>query len=639
METSNMACGATLEVVRVVARLDDDEAPEPLDPPDHVLAGPLPAPTISASAPEAAPHMAWDGSTFVAQMSFPVGTSFYGTGERAGPLERTGLRAETWNTDAYAYDDHTPALYQSQPAVLAVHADGRATFVVACTARRSVVVTGTDGVEIAVAGAPCVLLRIEAPDPATAVSGLTELFGRPAEVPRWALGYHQCRWSYMSAEEVRTLVQNFDHHDIPLSAVWLDIDYMDRFRVFTVDAEAFPDLPALVHELVEAGLRAVAIIDPGLAIADDYEVAQQARADGHLVLDRRGRPVEGRVWPGRCWFPDFTREQTRSWWAGLVERFVTETKVAGLWCDMNEPSVFSTPTQTLPEDAVHRGLGGGPHARFHNLYGQLMVEATRAGLEAVRPHEPPFVLTRAAHLATPRSAATWTGDNLSTWDDLRWSVTMVLGLGLVGQAMAGPDVGGFSGDPGPELFARWFEVGCYFPFFRGHADQPSPRKEPWSFGEEALARVRASIRWRMRLLPFLQDCFQQAHITGVPAARPLFFADPVDSRLRAIDSAFLLGPNLLVVPALEPGTPTRELPLPAGSWKRVPVGALLADPAATTSRHIELEGPVERGTIKIEIPAGPAPCFLREGAQLHLAPIMRRPPAFAKWPVLETLCA
>lgn len=614
--------GAELELLWPSAQLDADPAPEPVDDPGLVLAAPLGPPLASVDAPTEG--VAWDGSTFVARFPFPEGTSFYGTGERAGPLERTHRRAVCWNSDAFMYSDATPALYQSQPAVLAVGPSGAATFLIALSARRVGVDIGPDGVELSVAGAPCALARVEAEGPMQAIDALSQLIGRPAPIPWWALGYHQCRWSYMSADEVRALVDGFDARDLPLSAVWLDIDYMDRFRVFTWDEARFSDLPGLVQELAERELKTVAILDPGLSVSSDYAAGQAARAGDHLVVDARGRPVEGRVWPGRCWFPDFTRASTRSWWAEQVEAFVRSTGLDGLWCDMNEPAVFSTPTGTLPEDAVHRGLGGGTHARFHNLYGQLMAEATRRGWQDARPEDTPFVLTRAAHLATPRVAATWTGDNQATWHDLRWSVSMVLGLGLVGQPCVGPDVGGFLGDPGSELFARWFEVGCYFPFFRGHAEQSSPRKEPWSYGPDAESRVRDALRWRMRLVPYLQVCFQEAEATGAPVMRPLFLADPADPRLRTIDDAFLLGPELLVVPALAPGAVRRELPLPAGSWRPVPIDALLS--GRPLGPELVLDGPAYEGRLEIEIGPGPAPCFLRAGAEIELGPLGKRLP-------------
>ncbi|MEO0649419.1 MAG: TIM-barrel domain-containing protein [Planctomycetota bacterium] len=640
VETATLQSGARLEALVVDARLDRDEGSEAVDDPRLVLAEGLPTPEQTRDEPPARDGFAWDGHTFLARVRTPEGTHHYGTGERAGPLERTGRHAVCWNTDAFLYGDETPALYQSQPAVLAVYPDGHATLVLAATSRRTSIAIARDGIEFAVEGAPCVLLRIEAEHPAHAISGLTELIGKPARVPLWALGYHQCRWSYESAEELRALVAEFDARDLPLSAVWLDIDHMDRHRVFTWNGQRFPDPYSLMEELRERDLRTVAILDPGLAIDPEYEVWREAEEGEHLVRDPKGRPVEGRVWPGRCHFPDFTREQTRAWWSERVARFVRESHVSGLWCDMNEPAVFSTPSQTLPLDARHEGLGGGDHARFHNLYGQLMAEATRDGLLEARPDKLPFVLSRAAHLATPRTAATWTGDNQSTWEDLRWSVAMVLSLGLLGQPMSGPDIGGFVGDPGPDLFARWFEMGCYLPFFRGHASKDSPRKEPWAYGAATEARIRLSLRWRMRLLPYLQACFERAAHDGLPVVRPLFLADPADTRLRKIDDAYMIGEDLLVVPALEPGTPTRELPIPrTGPWRRVPVVELANDDDNPSEmRERALAGPDFLDTLEVDIPTGPAPCFMRVGSVIPLGPAANRPPTNG-WPSLEMLTA
>lgn len=640
LEVATLESGARLQSMWVDARRPEAEDSVAVDDPTVVLPGPLPEAEHAREEEPARKSFAWDGRTFLFRTPYPLGTHHYGTGGRPGPLERTGRHALCWNTDAFLYGEESPALYQSQPAVLSILPDGQATYIVALTSRRVAVSIAEDGVEIAVDGAPCVVIRIDADHPASAISGLTELIGRPARVPLWALGYHQCRWSYESAAELRELVAEFDARDLPLAAVWLDIDHMDRHRVFTWDSERFPDPFSLVEELRERDLRTVAILDPGLAIDPDYDAWREADAGGHLIRGTDGLPVEGRVWPGRCHFPDFTREATRQWWSDRVQRFVEESHVSGLWCDMNEPAVFSTPTGTLPEDARHTGFGGGDHARFHNLYGQLMAEATRDGLLAARSDRLPFVLTRAAHLASGRTAATWTGDNQSTWDDLRWSLSMVLSLGLVGQPMAGPDVGGFHGDPGPELFARWFEVGCYFPFFRGHAHKESPRKEPWSYGAATEARVRLSLRWRMRLLPYLQACFERAAADGLPVVRPLMLADPRDSRLRRVDDAFMVGDDLLVAPALEPGTPEREVPLPdTGPWRRIPTVELCNDDELLVeTRERSLPGPDLSGTVRLTVPTGPAPCFIRVGSVIPLGPSVNRPPAYG-WSALEMLTA
>lgn len=566
----------------------------------------LPHPPEPAGGPGADParpprvRFEWDGQTMRAQVAWPEGTNAYGLGERAGRLLRDAQLHALWNTDAYRYDERTPALYQSHPWVLALRPGGAVVGILADTPRRGQIHVAPDGVELAFEGEPFAVHLIDGATPRDVLGALAAMIGTMPLPPLWALGYHQCRYSYESAEEVLEVARRLRAERVPCDAVWLDIDAMDRHRVFTWDAERFPDPLRLTDELEDEGLRTVAILDPGVAVAEDYGVCEGGLAGRHFVEDARGEPVRGRVWPGLCHFPDFTRGSTRAWWGGQVKAYLEESGLAGLWIDMNEPSVFRTPTRTLAEDAVHRGLGGGPHARFHNLYGQLMAEATVAGFRAAYPDRRPFVLTRSSHLAGARFAATWTGDNVARWEDLRWAIPMVLNLGLSGQPFAGADLGGFAGDPSPELFVRWFELGAYLPFCRGHAEKGSARKEPWSFGPDALAHVRAALERRMRLLPTLYTLFEEASRTGLPICRPLWFADPADPRLRAVDDAFLLGGDLLVAPVVEPGAATKRVQLPhnPGGWYAFPAGGVA----------------LEDGEVELDAPLGATPALARAGA-------------------------
>ncbi len=509
----------------------------------------------------------WDHSTLRIQVHWPAGTHAYGLGASPGPLLRNGRSLLCWNTDAWCYGEHTPALYQSHPWLLAQLPGGGSLGLLVDTPRRLLASVARDGVEFAVDGEPCVLHRVEAESPGEVLAALAAMIGPIERPPHWALGYHQCRWSYASADEVRAVATRMRAERIPCDAIWLDIDHMDRFRVFTWEPERFPDPPGLIDALAEQGFHTVAIVDPGIAVDEESDTYRAGREGRHFVEDSQGNAIHGRVWPGVCAFPDFTRASTRAWWASLVRRWIEESGLAGVWNDMNEPSVMRTPTGTLPESAQHRGMGGGEHARFHNLYGHLMCAATVAGIRAARPSARPFVLTRSAHLATSHLAATWTGDNMSRWEDLAWAVPMVLSLGLSGQPFSGPDLGGFFGEVDEELFVRWFELGAYLPFCRGHGEKHSPRKEPWSLGRTALGHVRAALERRMRLLPMLVTAFDQAHHRGLPPCRPLWFDDP---DLWEVDDAFLLGDDLLVAPILAPGVSERSVPLPknGAGWFR-----------------------------------------------------------------------
>ncbi|NOT32197.1 MAG: DUF5110 domain-containing protein [Planctomycetes bacterium] len=567
--------------------------------------------------PPAAVSFTRDEGRVRARVEFAPGSSFYGTGEVPGPLERSGRSVTLWNTDTFQYGAENDPLYQSHPYVLAVRADGSALGILADSIRRGTITIAQcdagQAVELAFdAGAgewaePFDLYLIEGSHPAEVTRALGALVGRIALPPLWALGYQQCRWSYLSAEELRALALEFRRRGIPCDGLWLDIDYMERFQVFTVDPATFPDLAGLGDELRALGFHTVAILDPGVAV--DSELAREGLARGLFVLDEGGQPATGKVWPGACHFPDFTSAAVRAWWSEHVRAFVAETRVDGLWNDMNEPSLMDSPTKTLPESCRHAGTGlvgssgsGGDHARWHNLYGQLMAEASRAGLVRAHPDKRPFLLTRSNHLSGARFAATWTGDNRATWEHLRWSLSMALNLGLSGQPFSGPDVGGFSDNPDRELFARWFELACLLPFFRGHAEKGSRRKEPWAFDAETEARVRAAIERRMKLLPTLYTLFREASESGAPVVRPLFFADPADPALRTLDDAFLLGDDLLVAPAVHERAHERSVVFPKtpGGWYPFPAGGL----------------PITERERVVPAPLGTLPLFARAGAIL-----------------------
>ena len=308
------------------------------------------------------------------------------------------------------------------------------------------------------------------------------------------------------------------------------------------------------------------MIDPGVKAEPGYRVYDTGTAAGIWVRNGQGQEYHGKVWPGECAFPDFTRPDARAWWAGLYRDFMA-LGVDGVWNDMNEPAVFGGPDHTMPLDNRHAGGGGlpaGTEAQYHNVYGMLEVRATREGIAAAHPDRRPFVLSRANFLGGQRYAACWTGDNVSSWDHLKVSIPMSLSLGLAGQPMSGPDIGGFQGKATPALWAHWIAVGAFYPFCRGHADKNTPDKEPWALGEETERAARTALERRYRLLPYLYTLFAASERDGLPVMRPLFFADPPDASLRAEEQAFLVGADLLVIPRW-----AQHPALPRGAWRTV----------------------------------------------------------------------
>jgi alpha-glucosidase len=548
-----------------VARFAQPETPD--EPSLALLEQPTPAGPVPASF-KARPEFAHIGRWSMARLRIEPGTSLYGTGESAGPLLRNGRVTTCWNSDIPGYTDRSRSLYQSHPWVLAVRADGSAFGVLADTTRRCTIDL-RDGIVFRVTGPTPRVYVIERDHPRDVVMALAELTGKMPMPPRWALGYHQCRYSYEPDARVRQIADKFRKKRIPCDVIWLDIDYMDGFRCFTFDKDKFPNPAGLNEHLHEQGFKTVWMIDPGIKVDPDDAVYETGREGDHFVRDGRGGEFHGRVWPGPCAFPDFTRAETRQWWAGLYEDWL-KVGIDGVWNDMNEPAVFDQPDKLMPKTCRHRADDdlGGPdaHGRYHNVYGMLMSRATREGIARARPEKRPFVLTRATYIGGQRYAATWTGDNASDGDHLRWSIPMVLNLGLSGQPFSGPDIGGFMGDATPELFARWMGIGSLLPFARGHTYKGSRNHEPWSFGSDTEEACRIALDRRYRLLPYLYTLFHESATTGLPVARPVFFADPANAALRGVDDAFLLGDDLLIRAEIEPGEGCRS-PMPGGGDK------------------------------------------------------------------------
>lgn len=507
----------------------------------------------------------------IVKIELPASTAFYGTGEVSGQLERTGKRVFTWNTDAWGYGPGTTSLYQSHPWVLAVLPNGESLGILADTTRRCEIDLRKESVVIFSAPSSFPVITFGPfSSPTDVLASFSRAVGTVFMPPKWALGYQQCRWSYDSDIRVREIARTFREKDIPCDVIWMDIDYMDDFRCFTFDKERFSDPKSLVRDLHDTGFKAIWMLDPGIKHEQGYFAYDSGSEKDIWIQSDDGRPFVGEVWPGPCVFPDFTQSEARMWWANLVKDF-TDNGVDGIWNDMNEPAVFKSVTKTMPESNVHRGdaeLGGCQnHAHYHNVYGMLMARSTYEGMKLANESKRPFVLTRAGFIGSQRYAATWTGDNLSTWEHLHMSISMVLQLGLSGQPLSGPDIGGFAGDATPKIFGRWMGIGAMFPFCRGHTEKGTIDHEPWSFGEECEEVCRLALRRRYRLLPHIYTLFYLAHTSGIPVATPTFFADLKDSKLRIHENSFTLGPVLIYASTMrDHGVNQLQHTLPKGIW-------------------------------------------------------------------------
>jgi len=378
--------------------------------------------------------------------------------------------------------------------------------------------------------------------------------------------------------------------------MWLDIDYMDGYRVFTWDESRFPDPDGMLKTLSDKGMRTITIVDPGVKRDPGYAVYDDGLAQDVFCRTEGGDTYIGQVWPGDTAFPDFATEEARAWWGELNARHVA-SGLAGIWNDMNEPATGEIPSREMLFEK-----GRSSHERFHNQYALLMAMGTLEGLRKVRPEARTFILSRAGFAGIQRYAANWMGDNQARWDHLWVSMPMACGFGLSGQPFVGADIGGFQGDTNTELFLRWMQAGTLTPFCRNHSEVGRIEQYPWSFGDEVHALAREAVRLRYRLLPYIYSAFVRASQTGEPVQRPLVLDHQDDPAVVDLDDQYLFGRDLLVAPVYEEGATSRTVYLPEGHWYDWHTGQL----------H---EG---RRTITVDAPLERIPIFARAGAAIPM---------------------
>jgi alpha-glucosidase len=559
----------------------------------------------------------------------------YGLGEKTGRLNKrgrnlAGTRYTMWNNDTYAYDSGTDPIYVSVPFFMVLR-NGRSHGIFLDNTHRSAFDVGHESYGRLAFGAEDGELDyyfIYGPEPKRVVQRYTDLTGRMPLPPRWALGYHQSRYSYYPESRVREIARNFRQRRIPADTLWLDIDYQEDFKPFTWDGERFPNPARLVDDLRRQGLRLVTVVDPHPAQQPGSQVYDSGLAGDHFVKNPDGTPYTGPVWPANgkkdprlSVFPDFSKPAAREWWGSMFKMF-TDIGVAGIWNDMTEPAVFRDPWHTMPLEVRHDNEGQpSDHREIHNVYGLLTSRATAEGLARLRPNERPFVLTRATFASGQRWAAIWSGDATGDWSTMRDSIPMFAGLGLSGMPFVGADVGGFTGAPTPELFTRWLQLGVFYPFLRVHVESASGNLEPWSHGPESEALNRRAIERRYELLPHIYNVMHEASETGLPAIRALMLEYPEDPRTYERDDQFLFGRDLLVAPAQRAGQRSRDVYLPKGDWFEL----------ASGKRH---DG---GGSRRVPLTLEDIPVFVRGGAFLFRQPVVQHTGEMIGQPLLVSV--
>jgi alpha-glucosidase len=583
------------------------------------------------------------GSSFRIYKKMAPAEHFFGLGDKVGPLDRRNQAFTDWNTDSFGFQESTDPIYKSIPFFLSWN-DGRVLGVLFDNTWRTSFDFGKEFADAYSFGAPDGPLDyylIYGPTPRQVVEGYAWLAGPTPLPPLWSLGYQQSRYSYYPETRVQETADRLRSDRIPADAIYLDIDYQQDNRPFTVNRERFPTFEQMIKDLVRQQFHVIAITDLHIAKLPNagYVPYDSGMAGDHFVKNPDGSVYVAKVWPGDSVFPDFTQQQTRAWWGSLYKDFLGDG-IAGFWNDMNEPAVFEVPSKTMPDDIRHRIDEPGfikrtaTHLEIHNIFGMENSRATYEGLLKLQPNVRPFVLTRASYAGGQRYAATWTGDNSSTWNHLRLTTPMLENLGLSGFALSGADVGGFAGSPQPDLLTKWLEIGAFQPIDRDHTATGTNDQEPWVNGPEQEAIRRRYIEERYKLLPYLYTTAEEMSRTGLPIVRPLFLEFPdAAGDLHPIDldapSEFLFGPDMLVAPPPYPDEVDKyEVQLPPGIWYDYWTGERI-DRSGTVQSHDaeQKKGPQAQAaapavqSLFVQPGLAVLPVFVRGGAILPIEPL------------------
>lgn len=496
---------------------------------------------------------------------------FYGLGEKAARLDKRRGSFVNWNSDTPGYTEGKDPIYQTIPFYLGLQR-GIAYGIFFDNSYRSYFDFGKSSQQRAWFGAEGGELNyyfFYGPSIKKILGRYADLTGHMPLPPQWALGNQQSRWSYYPDTMVEEVVSEYRKRDLPLDVIYLDIDYMHGYRVFTFDKERFPDSKGLTEKLRRQGVKVVTIVDPGVKHQPDergYHVFDQGLEKNFFQRRRNGDLFVPRVWPGDSVFVDYTLPEARRWW-GDLHRVYTDNGIAGIWTDMNEPADFVDQTGKNQLDVVSYDEGEKTtHAKNRNTFALLMSRATYEGLERLQPDRRPYVITRAGYAGIQRYATMWTGDTNSTWESLALNVPMFTSLGLSGEPFVGSDVGGFIGRGGGELLVRSYQVSFLAPFCRNHKVIDGYDQEPWRFGKYYEDIIRKYLKLRYALLPFLYTTLEEAHRTGVPLFRPLLLNYQNDPNTYNLDDQFMIGADLLLAPIVKPDVTSRLVYLPEGVW-------------------------------------------------------------------------
>ena len=488
---------------------------------------------------------------------------------------------------------------------------------------------------------------VEGADNRDIIRQFRQLIGRSYIPPVWAFGVGQSRWGYMNEADVREVVRKYRSLGLPLDMVYLDIDYMERYKDFTVDQTRFPDLAALSKELKEDNIRLIPIIDAAVKEEEGYPVYEEGKARGYFCTKEDGSLFVGAVWPGRSLFTDMLNPEARAWF-GRQYKALLDQGIEGFWNDMNEPAVFYTEdrlayvleeiarlkdaNQNLELEAFRRfmGLFGSlshnpedykafyhtvdgrkyRHDQVHNLYGYNMTRAAGEAFEQLEPDKRLLLFSRASYIGMHRYGGIWQGDNKSWWSHILLNLHMLPSLNMCGFLYTGADLGGFGSDTTEDLLLRWYALGVFTPLMRNHAAYGTRLQEPYQFND--IDSFRRILGLRYRLLPYLYSEYMKAALRGDMMFRPLAFDHPDDPRCRTIEDQLYLGAELMIAPVYQQNAAGRYVYLPEDMM-------LIRYTADPSGNGVFRQEALSAGDHYVSVPLTDVVFFLRKGRCLPIA--------------------
>lgn len=522
----------------------------------------------------------------------------YGLGENVRGINKRGWHYISNNSDEPNHREDRTSLYASHNFIIVdgrerfglfIDYPGKLNFDIGYTEHNTITITPED--------MNLDLYVLEGESLKEIVKGFRRMIGRSYIAPKWAFGYGQSRWSYMTADEVREVVRKHRENHIPLDSVYLDIDYMERYKDFTVNDEAFPDFPAFVEEMKQQNIHLVPIIDAGVKIEEGYDVYEEGVEKGYFCKEEDGSNFVAAVWPGLVHFPDMLNPEARKWF-GHKYKVLLDQGIDGFWNDMNEPAIFYSEKRIAkaidkiqefkgmnmdldvfeefkavtgdlsnsPEDYrsfYHNVDGKGTmvcHDKVHNLFGYNMTRAAGEAFEELEPDKRVLMYSRSSYTGMHRYGGIWQGDNLSWWSHIKLNMHMMPSLGMMGILYTGADLGGFGANTTEDLLLRWLEFGIFTPLMRNHSALGTRRQEAYRFGNvEALKKI---IGLRYGLLPYLYSEYMKAALRSEMYFKPLAFDYEDDAFAAQVEDQLLLGDSIMVAPVCEQNAEGRYVYLP-----------------------------------------------------------------------------